>query len=69
MTFNEPHVPFVSSVTLCPAEMVTLSPAPGTPEGLQVPAVFQFVEPVLVLATPNAGKVLPRIRKRMTSAS
>jgi hypothetical protein len=43
-----PHVPFASSVTECPVRIATLSPAPGTPDGLHVLEVFQFVEPVLV---------------------
>ena len=45
----------VFSVTVCPAPMITSSLAAGTPEGLQVDAVFQLPEPVLVFVTAKTG--------------
>ena len=45
-----------SRVIVCPAAIVTSSPAPGTPDGDHVPAVFQFPVPVEVLvpaSTPD----------------
>ena len=61
ITFSTPQVPFLSSVTMCPAPITTLSPEVGTPLGLQVPAVFQFPVPVLVFSPVIPAVVNARI--------
>ena len=48
------------TVTASPARIVIVSPAAGTPLGLQVLAVFQSVLPVLVLAVAALAVEAPR---------
>lgn len=53
-------------VTVCPAAMMTSSLAAGTPDGLQVDAVFQLPDPVLVFVTAKTGEAK---NKRKTMAT